>query len=223
MEDAVGATGGQRVVRGTGTAHQTEPDAVVTALGPRSIEERILDAAERCASRYGLRRFSMADVAAAAGVSRGSVYLHFGDRSGLVDALLERVAAAFVEASRAPVSRRRSLAAQVGEAAIFIRRHLGDQVFTVGLPGPEENLPAVLLSAQVERLVQEWVDFWQPLLAHAEARGEIRAGLDHRRAGEWIVRLLVSFAVMPSVTVELDDDAAVRGFVRDHLVRGLAA
>jgi AcrR family transcriptional regulator len=197
---------------------------VAVADAPRRapMEERILDAAERCAGRYGLRRFSMADVAASAGVSRGSVYLHFGDRSGLVDALLERVAAAFVDASRSAVCRRRTLSAQAGEAAVFIRRHLGDQGLTLGLPGDGESLSAVLLTAQVERLVSQWVDFWQPLLVDAERRGEIRTGIDHRRAGEWIVRLLVSFAVLPSVTVDLDDDTAVRHFVRDHLVRGLA-
>lgn len=186
------------------------------------MEERILDAAERCASRFGLSRFSMADVATQAGVSRGSVYLHFGDRAGLVDAVLERVAATFVAASRDSVRRRRTLAGQAGEAAVFIRRHLGDQVLTLGLPGTDESLLAVLLSAQVERLVEQWVAFWQPLLADAVQRGEIRPGLDHRRTGEWIVRLLVSFAVMPSVSVHLDDDDDVRAFVRDHLVRGLA-
>ncbi|HXW34093.1 MAG TPA: TetR/AcrR family transcriptional regulator [Acidimicrobiales bacterium] len=185
------------------------------------IQERILDAAERCAGRYGLRRFSMSDVAAQAGVSRGSVYLHFGDRAGLVDALLERVAAGFVSASRDSVCRRRTLAAQVGEAAVFIHRHMGDRGLTLALPGEEESLIAVLLTAQAERLVEQWIEFWQPLLQEGAQRGELRPDLDHRRAGEWIVRMLISFAVMPSACVDLDDDSQIRAFVRDHLVPGL--
>ena len=50
----------------------------------------------------------------------------------------------------------------------------------------------------------------------------MRAGLDRRRAGEWIVRSLVTFAVMPSIVIDLDDDQSVRTFVGSHIIRGLA-
>lgn len=177
-------------------------------------EARILEAAEACVERYGLRRVSMGDVAAAAGVSRGTLYNRFGDRNALVDAVLERAADRFVAASEASVDRRRTLATQVGEAAVYIRTNAD-----VGDP---ESLLATVLAASAPTLVERWVEFWQPRLAAAEARGEIRAGLDHRRAGEWIVRLLLSFAVMPSSAVDLDDGDDIRRFVRDHLVRGLS-
>ncbi len=84
---------------------------------------RILESAEGCIRRYGLHRFSMGDVAQAAGLSRGSVYNHFQDREALVDAVLERAADRFVESSEASVKRRRTLAGQVAEAAAFIRAH----------------------------------------------------------------------------------------------------
>ncbi|MGP8060190.1 MAG: TetR/AcrR family transcriptional regulator [Acidimicrobiales bacterium] len=189
--------------------------------GRRGTEERILDAAERCMGRLGLGRVSMADVAAQAGVSRGSVYLHFGDRASLVDAVLARVATRFVASSEVAVRRRRTLAAQVGEAAVFIRRHAGDRLLTLQLPADDESLLAVLMTAQIHRLVAEWVAFWAPFLADAERRGEIRPGLDHAQAGEWIVRLMLSLAVMPAVTFDADDPEAVRAFVRTHLVAGL--
>ena len=185
-------------------------------------EERILDAAVRCLGRFGLRRTSMAEVAAAAGLSRATVYNHFPDRDALVEAVTSRLARAFVAESEPVVRRRRTLAAQVGEAAVFIRAHLGDRAFATSPPGEEDHLLAVLLSARATHLVEAWVAFWDPLLAAAEARGEIRRGLDRRQAGEWIVRLLLSFAVMPSVSVDLDDPTAVRAFVRAHLVPGLA-
>ena len=58
-----------------------------------------------------------------------------------------------------------------------------------------------------------------PVPRRRRGRGEIRPGLDHRQAGEWIVRLLLSFAVMPP------GDRRPRrtpppsaAFVRDHLV-----
>lgn len=186
----------------------------------RVTEERILDAAERCMARLGLQRFSMGAVARSAGVSRGSVYSYFGDRASLVDAVLSRVASRFVASSEPVVRRRRALADQVAEAAVFIRQHLGDQVLTLSLPGEQENLVATLLTVQIERLVGEWVAFWLPLLAEAEQRGEIRR-LHRRQGGEWIVRLLLSFAVMPAVSFDLDDPAAIRSFVRAHVVKGL--
>ena len=186
-------------------------------------EERILDAAEACMSRLGLRRVSMTDVAVQAGVSRGSVYFHFGDRATLVDAVLTRVATRFVTSSMSAVRNRRTLAGQVGEAAVFIRQHLGDELLTLRLPAEGDSLLATLLSVQIERLLSEWIEFWLPFLADAEKRGEIRTGLDHRRASEWIVRTMLSFAVMPSVTFDMDDPDAVRSFVHDHLIAGLAA
>ncbi len=188
-----------------------------------STEERILDAAETCMSRLGLRRVSMTDVAVQAGVSRGSVYFHFGDRATLVEAVLTRVATRFVTSSMSAVASRHTLAGQVGDAAVFIRQHLGDEFLTLRLPAEGDSLLATLLSVQIDRLLSEWIEFWLPFLADAEERGEIRTGLDHRRASEWIVRTMLSFAVMPSVTFDMDDPGAVRSFVHDHLFVGLAA
>jgi AcrR family transcriptional regulator len=164
----------------------------------------------------------MTDVAVQAGVSRGSVYFHFGDRATLVDAVLTRVATRFVASSESAVRSRRTLAGQVGEAAVFIRRHLGDEALGLRLPAEGDSLVATLLSVQIEQLLTRWIEFWLPFLAEAEGRGEIRDGLDHRRAAEWIVRAMLSFAVMPSVTFDTDHPAAVRSFVHDHLIAGLA-
>jgi AcrR family transcriptional regulator len=196
---------------------------VQPTVAAEQTEQKVLDAGERCIGRFGLRRFSMGDVAAQAGVSRGSVYRYFPDRDALVDAVLVRVADQFVASSEAVVRRRRTLATQVAEAAVFIRQHLRDEFLTLDLPAEEDSLLAALLSARIHHLVDRWIDFWQPFLVEAEARGEVRSGLDHRQAGEWIVRLMLSFAVMPSAVVDLDDPEAVRGFVTDHIVRGLAA
>lgn len=182
--------------------------------------ERILDAAEACLHRFGLRHLSIGEVARRAGLSRGSVYRYFPDRDALVDALLERVAERFVAGSLPTVARRRSLAAQVAEAAVFIREHVDDERLTLSL-AEEDSILATLLTARSPYLVVRWVEFWQPFLEAAADRGEIRDDLDHKAAGEWIVRLLLSLVLMPSVTVDLNDPEAVRQFVQSHIVRGL--
>lgn len=183
--------------------------------------DRILDAAEDCIRVLGLRRTSMVDVAERAAVSRGSVYRYFPDRDALVDGVLARVADRFVDASAPVVARRRTLATQVAEAAVFVCEHTADDAVTLGVKDDDQML-ALVLAARADRLVERWVEFWVPHVAAAEARGEVRAGLDHRQVGEWIVRVLVSFPLMPSVAVDLGDPRAVRRFVTDHLVAGLA-
>jgi AcrR family transcriptional regulator len=195
------------------TTAQVRPRGLDTAT-------RILEAAEDCIRRYGLRRVSMGDVAQAAGLSRGSVYNHFQDREALIDAVLERAADRFVASSEASVKRRRTLAGQVAEAAAFIRTHGDDPTLT--LTPADEELFATLLTARVDGLVARWVEFWLPYLADAERRHEVRAGMDPHRASEWIVRMLLSLVVMPSSVVDLDDPDAVRAYVQEFVVRGLA-
>jgi AcrR family transcriptional regulator len=64
------------------------------AYGDPGTRERLLQAAWDLALEQGLA-LRLADVAARAGVSRQAVYLHFGDRAGLLLALLARVDQAF--------------------------------------------------------------------------------------------------------------------------------
>ncbi|HEX3794315.1 MAG TPA: helix-turn-helix domain-containing protein [Acidimicrobiales bacterium] len=184
---------------------------------------RILTAAEQCMARFGTTRVSMADVAAQAGLSRGAIYLHFADRKALVDAVLTRTAHRFVASSAESISRRRTLEAQVAEAAVFIRTHLGDSMVTLRLPADEESLLATLLTSRLTPMVEEWVEFWLPYLAAAEGRGELRPGIDRRQAAEWIVRMMLSFAVMPAVSFDADQPEQVRAFVRAFMVNGLRA
>ena len=162
----------------------------------------------------------MRDVAAEAGLSRGSVYRYYADRDALVAAVLARTADRFVAASATAVDSHDTLADQVAEAAVFIRAHLADEGLTLRLPGERESLLATMLTAGSRGLVERWDEFWMPRLAAAAERGEVRPDLDHARAAEWIVRLMLSFALLPSAVVDLDDGGEVRAFVRDHAVRG---
>jgi len=62
---------------------RTKSDAAIT-------REQLLDAAERVFRERGVTRTSLAEVAAAAGVTRGAVYWHFRDKADLFDAMCER-------------------------------------------------------------------------------------------------------------------------------------
>ncbi|GAA3206017.1 helix-turn-helix domain-containing protein [Actinocorallia longicatena] len=191
--------------------------AIASGKAQNPTAGRILDAAERCMSRYGLERVSMLDVAREAEVSRGSVYRYFPTRDDLVHAVLARTARAFVEASEPVVDRGATLVDQVAEAAAFVAGHREDVEYTLRLPGGTDSLLAMLLTVHLDRFLAAQIDFWRPRLAAARLRGEIRAGLDEAQAGEWLVRIVFTFAVMPSAALEPADPDAVRAFVRTHL------
>ena len=57
----------------------------------RETRSRILDAAENVFHANGVTRTSLADVAHAAGVTRGAIYWHFKNKADLFNAMCERV------------------------------------------------------------------------------------------------------------------------------------
>jgi AcrR family transcriptional regulator len=185
--------------------------------------DRIVDAAEACIRRWGIRRVSMNDVAREAGVSRGSVYRYFADRAALVQAVLERTSERHIALAEPSIRRKRSLDAKVAEAAAFIREHIDDEL-SLGLRArPDEPEVAALRLAQAARTLNRWIDFWVPFLAEARDRGEVRRDLDLRQAAEWIMRILISLVTVPSVTFDHTDSEQVRTYVERHLVRGFRA
>lgn len=65
-------------------ARKTKEEALET-------RHAILDAAEKVFQEHGVSRTSLAEIAAAAGVTRGAIYWHFKNKADLFDAMIERV------------------------------------------------------------------------------------------------------------------------------------
>ena len=65
-------------------ARRTKDEALET-------RNAILDTAERVFSRHGVSRTTLADIAAAAGVTRGAIYWHFQDKADLFCQMVARV------------------------------------------------------------------------------------------------------------------------------------
>src|SRR4249920_2942111 len=64
-------------------ARRTKEEAAIT-------REQLLDAAEKVFREHGVTRTSLAEVATAAGVTRGAVYWHFKDKADLFHAMCDR-------------------------------------------------------------------------------------------------------------------------------------
>jgi|SRR5689334_1231747 len=63
-----------------------------TKAEAQATREHLLDTAERTFCERGVARTSLADLADAAGVTRGAIYWHFRNKGDLFSALLDRVA-----------------------------------------------------------------------------------------------------------------------------------
>jgi AcrR family transcriptional regulator len=153
---------------------------------------RIMDAAFRAVSTFGLSRFTMEDVAREAGLSRQSVYRYFDSKDALVTELVYREEEAFLAGARAAYAHHDDLERAIEEAVLFClqlaRRHpLLDRLLA---SEPEVLLPyltagGVLDHARVvmEELAQSWPGV-DTAIAH--------------RAADLSARAILSYALTPS-------------------------
>src|SRR5690349_12441937 len=67
------------------------PETVTETASP-SVRDRLLDAAERVVARDGVLNLTLDAVARESGVSKGGLLYHFPSKSGLIMAIVDRVA-----------------------------------------------------------------------------------------------------------------------------------
>lgn len=185
----------------------------------RSLPAPLLAAATETLRHLGPRRFSLTAVAETAGVSRGTVHNAFGTRDHAIAAALDQLSTGFIETMAAEVDQQATLAEQVAAAAVLIsahRRRSAAEPRTIN-----QGVLVLLLEHGGAELMSRSVQLWAPLVRAAQRRGEVGAALDPGRAGEWIVRILFSFELLPPMGVNLDNPRSVRRFVGDHIIDGL--
>jgi AcrR family transcriptional regulator len=182
-----------------------------------AMSQRILDAALDLVAASGLRNLTMDDVAARAAVGRMTVYRRFGDRERLVDALAIREVQRCLAELDAAVDPGDPIAEQIADgfsaALRLIREHpLLDRFARYE---PETALEA--LNADGAAIFAMSRAFTAALLREAQERGEV-GDLDADHAAELLVRLGVSFVLIPSTALPLDEDERAR-----EVARGLIA
>jgi AcrR family transcriptional regulator len=193
--------------------------------GPGTLDgetrERLLDATDRLVRQFGIGKTSMADVARAAGVARGTLYRYFESREVLFDALAQRTTDRFFAEVAAAMGQRRSLAEQLGEFSEMMIRSIHPEA------GPSAGNQAGMvrmLATQSVQALHRTARFLAPYIEAARDRGEVRVSLDVADAGEWLARILLSFTIFQaSVSYAADDPRSVSQFVQRYAIAGLAA
>ncbi len=151
-----------------------------TAEESLKTRERILDAAEQVFAGKGLSRAGMADIAAAAGVSRGAVYGHYRNKQAVFMSMCDRVWELFpIPAPRPDASAYDLL---LDSAMNFLRQshspgtlHNILEILTYKCEHTQENAP--ILQYLRDRHEKVRVDL-RSLLTNARQKGELAPALD---------------------------------------------
>ncbi|MGI5229152.1 TetR family transcriptional regulator [Actinoallomurus sp. CA-142502] len=175
----------------------------LTGRDPRR-RRALLDAADRIILREG-PDVSMASIAAEAGISKPILYRHFGDKSGLYQALAERHVRVLIDAVRtafrAPGELRERARAAIDTylATIAANRHLYG--FLVHRAGAEDTATHSVMGTLIRGLGGELAEM---LLAEGRLRDPVRGHIwGHavvgmvQAAGEW----WLEHATVPRATV----------------------
>ncbi len=185
-----------------------------------SARDTILDAAETCLRRDGIRRTTVRGVAEEAGLSRAYVYRFFPDKFTLLSAALIRRDSAFWQDAHERITAAPDVAGMVAEAVLLSRRDpLGP--LALELAEAEPAAYAEVMGTYVHELVPGLLDFWVEHLGAAQERGLVRADLDVEAAAEWVIRVLASLVGVPGRTVDADDPDSLRATLATFLAPAL--
>ena len=157
-----------------------------STLGPRkqprqaratAMVEHILQAATRVLGTESLAGFNTNRVAEVAGISIGSLYQYFPNKSALVVALIDRAQSALAEAIEQCIVRRKgsSFTRALAELVdIAIEHQFGNPTFAAALDHEEQRLPLhVMLDASRRRMASAVEGL---LLEHRSAFGRALPG-----------------------------------------------
>src|SRR5690242_21933519 len=64
----------------------------MAAIAPKeAVKDAILDATDRLLARFGYRKMTVEDIAAEAGIGKGTIYLHFTSKEEVVLSHIDRI------------------------------------------------------------------------------------------------------------------------------------
>jgi len=158
------------------------------------LRETLFDGARRELEHRGWSEVTMADVAAAAGVSRQTLYNEFGSRDEFAQAFALREAVRFVRAIEGALDAHRDDPRQALTAAfgLFLVAAAEDPLIRAAIGGAGEMLPFVttqgqpLVQGAAERLRAAIRERWPQASEHDDAL-----------LAECLVRLAISYATLP--------------------------
>jgi TetR/AcrR family acrAB operon transcriptional repressor len=191
--------------------------------------EQLLEAAERVFRERGVTRTSLAEIAAAAGVTRGAVYWHFRDKVDLFDAMCSRATSPMqTMLERAPEDARNDALATLRALCVHALTHLATEpraraFFEIIFHKSELVGEMEQLASRHERECESARHRIEAVLRRAVAQRELPADTDTAIAGHVvhgaIIGLMHEWVIDPDA---YDLESAAPAIV-DCLIAGLQA
>lgn len=116
----------------------------------------LIAAAAELFAEQGFRKTTVADVADRAGISRGSIPWHFGNKDGLLEAVIEDFSAAWQDAEQPPGGP----AASFDEILRFVRQPATRLLITLLAEAVEPGSPVRGYYVELHRMMRKWVSDW---------------------------------------------------------------
>lgn len=179
---------------------------------------KILEVSTALLARFTVSKFTMEDVARAAGIARQTIYKHFGGKDDLLIELFVQQ----MEQEQHPVLRRIDEPPSPEALVTLFMTELNlARTYTlyneVLDPTVAPRMAELVFGS--DKLVACRESFWRPVLARYEAAGVLRPGLDHRAVVRWIT--YQQFWLLTHPTVLCDDDETLVDYVREFVVAAL--
>ena len=149
----------------------------MAAIAPKeSVRESILDATDRLLARFGYRKMTVEDIAAEAGIGKGTIYLHFSSKEEVVLSHVDRIVDRLKQQHLAVIARSKHTALERIRQMLLARvlfRFDSIQHYTQSL----NDLLAALrpgLLARRARYFEEEAQIFAAVLAEGRTSGEFQ-------------------------------------------------
>ena len=156
----------------------------MASIAPKeAVKDAILDATDRLLARFGYRKMTVEDIAAEAGIGKGSIYLHFSSKEEVVlshiDRIVDRLRERLKEIARSDATAAERLRLMLLTRVLF--RFDSIQHYTQSLNDLLSVLRSSLLARRAQYFESEAQIFAEVLTAGREA-GEFSFDNEHATA-----------------------------------------
>ena len=198
----------------------------MAAIAPKeTVRESILDATDRLLARFGYRKMTVEDIAAEAGIGKGTIYLHFSSKEEVVLSHVDRIVDRLKQQHLAMIARSKHTALERIRQMLLARvlfRFDSIQHYTQSL----NDLLAALrpgLLARRARYFEEEAQIFAEVLTEGRASGEfeIEDALATARALLEATNGLLPYSLSTTELGEREEVERRTSAIADLLLRGL--
>lgn len=182
------------------------------------ITTRVLDAAYEQFCRMGIRRSTMEDVGALAGVSRITVYRRFATKDALIENVVRREFRRYFDRFLIDIEQAQTVSERVVYGFASSLRTIRAHPLIGVLLNDEPDVVAPSMINDGGRTLATVCTFVAGQLRLEQHAGHIAPDVEVERVAELMVRVSASFLIIPSHLVDLDDDAELHAIAEQFLV-----